>query len=305
MSVVDFIVFYHLHDATTIKELHDKVKKNINISKKTLYTIVDRLVEEGLVAKRRVGRQIIIQQINQPVSIYLHNLIKTHPYLVKKHLLTQTSIDILLTLLHRELPINWIADVTGLSQRNTRRYLVRLYKSALIKRHTGNHKPLWSINKVNSELTQFLEAYEEFRALRIIDTNNIEASLIWVQGIEFLIRTPMKIDKLGFKETGAMLLEKYGLKLISAERTYFYTNRELTLWDHAFLTFLSRRNDPTQLRYLAYLYKIHQSEEEFNEKGRYYDPETTEVIQNLFQHGRETATLRMSDIEELEKLYGE
>jgi len=58
------------------------------------------------------------------------------------------------------------------------------------------------------------------------------------------------------KKIGAEVLEKYGLGLLPSKKFYFYTNRKLNMWDHAFLTVLSRKQDSTQIRYLAYLCEI-------------------------------------------------
>ena len=306
---MDLTIFKNVYNPITITDLYKKIKKdNLSIAKKTLYTTIYRLEKKGLVTRKQQGKNILIQQSPQPVSTYLHTLLDSQPRLIKENIFTTTTLDILLTILHKKLPIQWITEVNAISQRNTRRYLTRLHKAAVITKHKTNEKPQvssWTINKINSELIQFLEAYEEFKALNIIDSVDTNASPIWIQGIEFLIKTSQRIHPPNFKETGAAALEKYGLKLLPAENIYFYTKRTLTLWDHAFLTVLSRKHDPTQLRYLAYLYKKHKpDQEEFKQKGNYYDPQTMQLIIDFFLHHKETPHLKMQDIKELEKLYG-
>jgi hypothetical protein len=130
------------------------------------------------------------------------------------------------------------------------------------------------------------------------------ATLIWVHGTEFLIKTRTIIRHPQFKETGAKALATYGIKLIPAENIYFHTKRVLALWDHAYLTILARKNDPTQLRYLACLYKKHTPDPKFKQKGYYYDPQAMTLVLDLFEHNKETSYLRMKDVEELERLYG-
>jgi predicted transcriptional regulator len=310
MNELDLVIFHNAYNPITTTELHKKIKKqaNFSIAKKTLYTSIYRLEKQGFIIKKQQGKHIFIQQSSQPVSTYLHNLIENQPHLIKKHIFTTTTFSILLAVLHKKLPITWIAEITALSQRHTRRYLIKLHQAAVITKHPPKNRSrasTWTINKMSSELIQFLEAYEEFKALTIIDSIDTNASLLWVQGIEFLIKTPQTTDHPDFQETGAAALEQYGMKLLPAENIYFYTKRTLNLWDHAFLTVLSRKHDPTQLRYLAYLYKKHQPDpEEFTQKGSYYDPQTMQLILDFFIHHKETPYLKMQDIKELEKLYG-
>lgn len=309
MNEVDLTVFKNVHNPITIADLHKKIKKEkLSIAKKTFYTAIYRLEKKGFIVRKRQGKNILIQQSSQPVSTYLHTLSDSQPRLIKENIFTTTTLDILLSILHKKLPIQWITEVNDISQRNTRRYLTRLHKAAVITKHKTKEKnqaSSWTINKINSELIQFLESYEEFKALKIIDSVDTNANLVWLQGIEFLIKTSQRIHHPNFKETGAAALGKYGLKLLPAENIYFYTKRTLTLWDHAFLTVLSRKHDPTQLRYLAYLYKKHKpDQEEFKQKGNYYDPQTMQLILDFFIYHKETAHLKIQDIKELEKLYG-
>lgn len=310
MNELDLIIFHAAHNPINIKDLYDIIQKEslCKIAKKTLYTSIYRLEKQGFIIKKQQRKLILIQQSPQPISSYLNTLLENQPHFIKKQVLTTTSLDILLTILHNSCSVKWIQEINQLSERNTRRHLSKLHKAAIITKHQKNaklHAFTWKINTLQQELIKFLETYKEFRALKIIESIMISATPIWIKGIEFLIRTPQPIHHKQFKETGATALANYGMKLLSTENVYFYTKRTLDLWDHAFLTVLSRKNDASQLRYLAYLYKKHRTNAtEFIQKGIYYDPQSMQVILDLFTQNKETPQLKIQDIKELEHLYG-
>jgi len=311
MNELDLTIFHIAHNPLTIKDLYERIHKEThrNVAQKTLYTSIYRLEKQGFITKKQQGKLILIQQSPQPLSSYLRTVLENQPHFIKKQILTATSLDILLTILHNSSTVKWIQEINQLSERNTRRHLSKLHKAAIITKHQEDnilHSFTWKINTLQRELLQFLEAFEEFRALKIIESINIGATPLWVHGIEFLIRTPQPIHLKQFKETGATALDRYGMKLLSTENVYIYTRRTLDLWDHAFLTVLSRKNDTNQLRYLAYLYKKHQSKiTEFIQKGTYYDPQSMQIILDLIIKNKETPQLTIQDINELEHLYGE
>jgi DNA-binding MarR family transcriptional regulator len=311
MNELDLLIFHSAHRPITIKDLHEKIHKESpkNIAQKALYTSIDRLEKQDLIQKNHQGKLLLVQQSPQPISSYLNTVLENQPQFIKKQILTATSLDILLTLLHDGCTVKWIQDITQHSERNIRRHLSKLHKATIITKHQGEHNlhsSTWKINTLQHELLQFLETYEEHRALQIIENIPIKATPLWIHGIEFLIRTSHVLHQKQFKQTGATALDRYGMKLLSTENTYLYTRRTLGLWDHAFLTILSRKNDTNQLRYLAYLYKKHQSNTTgFIQKGTYYDPQSMHIILDLFTQNKETAQLKTQDIEELESLYGE
>lgn len=309
MNELDLIIFHIAHKPITIKELYEKIQKESHrkVAQKALYTSIDRLEKQGLTTKKQQGKLILVQQSSQPISSYLHTVLESQPHFIKKQILTTTSLDILLTILHNSSTVKWIQQINQLSERNTRRHLSKLYKAAIITKHQENttHQSTWKINTLQHELLQFLEAYEEHRALKIVENMDISTPPLWIHGIEFLIRTQQPIHHKQFKKTGATALGRYGMKLLSTEDIFIYTKRTLGLWDHAFLTVLSRKNDTNQLRYLAYLYKKHQSNnKEFIQKGTYYDSQSMQLILDLFTQNKETPDLQIQDIKELERLYG-
>jgi len=311
MNELDLTIFHTAHNPMTIKDLYEKIHKEAhrNVAQKALYTSIYRLEKQGFITKQQQGKLILIQQSPQPISSYLHTVLENQPHFIKKQILTTTSLDILLTMLHNSCTVKWIQEINQLSERNTRRHLSKLHKAAIITKHQEDatlHSYAWKINTLQQELLRFLEAYEEFRALKIMESISVSATPLWVHGIEFLIRTPQPIHLKQFKETGATELGRYGMKLLSTENVYLYTRRTLGLWDHAFLTVLSRKNDTNQLRYLGYLYKKHRSNAtEFIQKGTYYDPQSMQLILDLFIQNKETPQLTIQDINELKGLYGE
>lgn len=310
MNELDLTIFYSVHGSSTIVEIKNKLEKIYNkiITKKTIYTSIYRLEKQGLITKKESGNRIIIQQTPMPISSYLHNLIESYPHLIKKEFAKGKSLEILLTLLRNKCTVKLISGTIKGSDRNTIRYLTKFHKLALITKLDREHSTnayAWEINKVNIELVKFLEAYEEFRAFRLLNSIDKNAALIWLNGIEFLCKSQKIIRHDNFKKTGAEVLEKYGLKLLPSEKFYFYTNRKLNMWDHAFLTVLSRKQDPTQIRYLAYLYKKQKPNlSEFVSKGTYYDEHAMKCVIDLFSHKKETSELKFEDIKELEKMYG-
>jgi DNA-binding PadR family transcriptional regulator len=310
MNELDLTIFRLAHDPITIKELYDRIQKemHLTIAQKAVYTSIYRLEKQGFITKGQQGKLLLIKQSSQPVSSYLYTLIENQLHLVKEQVFTTTSLNILLSILHKRSTVRWIKEINQLSERNTRRYLSKLHKAAVITKHqdnTATHICTWGINTLQRELLQFLGAYEEFRALKIIESIDNNGSLIWVQGIEFLIKTQRPLHHKYFIETGATALDRYGMKLLPTEHAYLFTRRSLDLWDHAFLTVLSRKNDTNQLRYLAYLYKKHKPDlTEFMQKGIYYDPQSMNLVLDLFTKNKETPKVTMQDIKELENLYG-
>jgi DNA-binding MarR family transcriptional regulator len=306
MNELDLALFRFAHESISIKEIYKNI--HLNIAQKTIYTSICRLEKQGLITKKQQGKNLLIQQSTQPASAYLHTLLENQPHLIKKQVFSTTALAILLILLHERRTVKWITEISQLSERNTRRYLSKLHKAAVIIKHHDITTPTtscWEISPLQRELLQFLEAYEEFRALKIIESIDANASLLWVRGIEFLIKTPHPVHQKHFTKTGAIALEQYGMKLLSTEHIYLHTKRTLTLWDHAFLTVLSRKNDANQLRYLAYLYKKHKPDlAEFIQKGTYYDSQSMQLVIDLFTKNNETPQLTMNDIQDLERLYG-
>jgi DNA-binding HxlR family transcriptional regulator len=309
MNELDLIIFHTAHNPITIKDLYERIRKGSHraVAQKTLYTSINKLEKQGFMTKKQQGKLIIIQQSHQPISSYLNTVLENQPHFKKKQILNTTSLDILLTIFNNSSTVQSIQEINQLSERTTRRHLSKLHKTAIITKHQENTtlQSTWKINTLQRELLQFLEAYEEFRALKIIESIKISTTPLWLHGIEFLIRTPQPIHHKQFKETGATALERYGMKLLSTENVYLHTKRTLDLWDHAFLTVLSRKNDTSQLRYLAYLYKKYKPNTgEFVKKGLYYDPQSMQIILDLFTKNKETPQLRIQDIKELEYLYG-
>jgi len=309
MNELDLKIFHFSREPISIEELFKKIKPEYkkNLAKKSIYTSIYRLKKLGLMTKNSKGKNIQIQQSSIPVTSYLDTLLENYPHFINKGIFKETSLNILLTVLHNKNKAKCIAEINNISLRNTKRYLSKLHKLAVIKKQNNETKEnFWEINKINTEMTKFLEAYEEFRALKIIKSIDANAALIWINGIEFLIKSQKNIQKTEFKKTGAAVLEKYGLRLLSSDNFFFYTHRKLGIWDHAFLTVLSRRPDPTQLRYLAYLFKKDKSDKnEFILKGNYYDKKAMNLVLDLFYNKKESGDLKLKHIEELEQLYGE
>lgn len=310
MNELDIIIFQISHKPITTAEILKKIKTEYKkkVAQKTIYTSIYRLENLGFITKKDKGKNILIQQASIPVTSYLSTLIESYSHLINKGIFKETSLNILLTLLHNKHTAKSIADVAAISLRNTKRYLSKFHKLAIIKKYNKEkftNEYTWEINKINNELMKFLEAYEEFRALKITKSMDTNAGLIWLNGIEFLIKSQKNIQKSNFKKTGAAVLERYGLKLLPGDKFYFYTHRKLNIWDHAFLTVISRRQDPTQLRYLAYLYKKHTPDEiEFRSKGNYYDKKAMKSVIDLFCNKKESSELKFKYIAELEQLYG-
>ena len=309
MNELDLKIFQISREPTSIEEIFEKIEPEYkkNLAKKSIYTSIYRLEKLRFITKKTEGKNVIIQQSSIPVTSYLNTLIKNYPHLVNKDIFKETGLNILLTMLHDNKRAKDIAEITDVSLRNIKRYLSRLYKLAVIKKQNNETKEyFWEINKINAEMVKFLEAYEEFRALKIIKSIDVDASLIWLNGTEFLIKSQINIQKKEFKKTGATVLEKYGLKLLSTDNFFFYTYRKLNIWDHAFLTVISRRQDPTQLRYLAYLYKKNMDDKnEFILKGNYYDKKAMNIVLDFFCNKKEFPELKFKHIKELEHLYGE
>lgn len=310
MNKIDLLVFKESLKRSSPKQVQESIKDNYNldIGYKTIYTSVKRLLNLGFIEKEESGKNIQIFQAGTPVATYLTNLLDNYPYYINKDIFKNTSLKIQVCLLHNHLSAKSIAELVGISLRTTKRYLSKLHNLAIIKRMPNiesSNKHMWEINKKNDELVTFLESYEEFKALKIIQKVDKESLILWINGIEFLIKTKKNIDNPSFKKTGASVLENYGLKLIAAENYFFYTKRDLDIWDHAFLMVLSRKNDPTQLRYLAFLYYTTDvNRDEFIKKGRYYNRNAMQKVINLFENNQETRDLKMKYIEELKQLYG-
>lgn len=310
MNKIDLLVFKESHKRSSPKQVQDNIKDNYNldIGYKTIYTSVKRLLNLGFIEKEERGKNIQIFQAVTPVATYLTNLLDNYPHYINKGIFKNTSLKIQVCLLHNHLSAKSIAELVGISLRTTKRYLSKLHNLAIIKRMPNiesSNEHMWEINKINDELVTFLESYEEFKALKIIQKVDKESSILWINGIEFLIKTKKNIDNPSFKKTGASVLENYGLKLIAAENYFFYTKRDLDIWDHAFLMVLSRKNDPTQLRYLAFLYHTTDvNRKEFIKKGRYYNRNAMQKVINLCENNQETRDLKMKYIEELKQLYG-
>jgi len=310
MNKIDLLVFKESHKKTSPKEVQENIKDNYNldIRYKTIYTSINRLLKLGFIEKKESGKNIQIFQANTPVTTYLNNLLDNYPHYINKDIFKNTSLNIQVSLLHNYLSAKSIAELVGISLRTTKRYLSILHRLAIIKRVSNmefSNTHIWEINKINDELIAFLESYEEFNALKIIQAVDKDSLLLWLNGIEFLVKTKKNIAKPSFKKTGASVLENYGLKLIAGENYFFYTKRDLDIWDHAFLMVLSRKNDPAQLRYLAFLYyKTNANRGEFIKKGRYYNKDAMQKVINLFENNQETPNLKMKYIEELKHLYG-
>ena len=309
MNELDLKIFQITREPIFIEEIFEKIEPEYKkkLAKKSIYTSIYRLQKLGLITKKPEGKNVIIQQSSIPVASYLNTLIKNYSHLLNKDVLKETSLKILLTMLHNKKTAKNISEITNISLRNTKRYLSKFHKLAIIKKQNNKTKEhFWEINKINTEMIKFLEAYEAFRALKIIKSVDVTAALVWLNGIEFLIKSQKNIQKTDFKKTGAAVLERYGLKLLSADNFFFHTHRKLGVWDHAFLTVISRRQDPTQLRYLAYLYKKNMADKnEFILKGKYYDKKAMNAIIDLIDNKQESSELKYKYVEELEHLYGE
>ena len=121
MNELDLLIFHAAHSPITIKDLHEKIRKEShrNVAQKALYTSIDRLEKQDFILKKQQGKLLLVQQSPQPISSHLNTVLENQPHFIKKQILTATSLDILLTILHNGCTVKWIKDITQLSERNT------------------------------------------------------------------------------------------------------------------------------------------------------------------------------------------
>ena len=212
MNDLDLIIFQISREPLSIEKISKRIETEYKkrLAKKSIYTSMYRLEELGVITKKAIGKNILLQQSSIPVTSYLNVLIETYPHLMNKGIFKETALDILLTLLHDTKTAKNIAEITNISLRNTKRYLSKFHKLAIIKKQNNKTKEhLWEINKINTEMTKFLEAYEEFRALNIIKSIDPNAALIWLNGVEFLIKSQKNILFFNFIPIMKFLIPKF------------------------------------------------------------------------------------------------
>ena len=134
MNELDLKIFQISHEPISIEKVFEKIEPEYTkkLAKKSIYTSVYRLEKLGFITKKAMGKNVLIQQSSAPVASYLNTLIENYPNLVNKGIFKETSLNILLTLLHNKNTSKCIAEINSISLRNTKRYQKNQFIQAFI-----------------------------------------------------------------------------------------------------------------------------------------------------------------------------
>lgn len=228
--------------------------KRLGKSQPRTSVILKKLQEKGLVNVRRRGMSKLVEFDDTKHAILMRNLLLRYAHIPWENLLSFSSFTILNSIVHG-LTEQKLEDAR--SKVTLWRHLRNLMAHGIVIQEDNNYK----INPRYKALINFFEEYNSYMIQQLAHEASDQASIIWQNFIEFLIRVPYqdRVRKPNFHLTGISAFAKYGINIISDYDYYFYTNRKrkLSKEDYALHTLLIEKGNVTYVTYtLLFIKKL-------------------------------------------------
>jgi predicted transcriptional regulator len=260
-------IFKDLTQPRTILELSNLLE----LDHSTISKSVDSLSTAGFVVKQKKGQLVYVSRSESLHSQALREILIEYPRLPLSNILTTTSAHIM-SVLKSPFSIMEAAEVTGLNRKTVSSAIHELAKYGIVLQKENKY----FFSERHPQFTSFVDNYWKYRTNKSLKDISENAVLIWQRGPEFLFKIGSEFDdenkmakKRSIQPTAINMFWRYGLKVMSDTRYYFYSNRELKDEEYILHTILIDPHSPIYNSYALALYsKI--CPPELAKFGRYY-----------------------------------
>lgn len=197
---------------TSISQLAKQIRK----SQPTVTEIVERLREKGLVTVERLGMRKLVRVGQAKHAQLLREIIIAYPHVPWQSLLAFSQIYPLLR-------FEGAAPAT-VSRTTDWRALRNLMAHGIII----NEEKGVTINPKFRKLAEFIQEFLTFVNIKSATRLSENAVIVWASGSQFIVRVAAGtrvLDK-RFQPTATTALPRYGIRLISDVRYYFFSPRD-------------------------------------------------------------------------------
>ncbi|MBW6471475.1 MAG: ArsR family transcriptional regulator [Methanosarcinaceae archaeon] len=276
-NATTLLIFKELRKPASISELADLV----GLDHSTVSTAVSSLIMEGFAEKQRDGKKVSVKRSNTLHAHALEDIINEYPRLPVEKLFTNSSMEVLSVLAH-PYNITDIAAITGLNRHTVSSALSKLSGFGIVLKEKG----LFTINKRHRHIVDFVNNYWRFVANQHLRDIADDAIILWQRGFEFLFKTQTDLGQSSNQNiypTATTAFSEYNLQIITTNRYYFYSKRQLNVEDYIIHTILIDPQNPTYNSYALSLATQSGATDLLN-TSRYYDLETQ--IESLMEYRR-------------------
>lgn len=272
-------IFKNLTHPTTISDL----SSTLELDHSTISKAVNSLKADGFVIKQKEGKQVYVNSSESMHSQSLRDIIIEYPRLPLNKILTPSSLHVLSILENPRSMID-IAELTGLNRKTVSFAIHELAKYGIVLRKENKYV----LSERHPLIKRFVDNYWKYRTNKKLRQISENAVLVWQRGSEFLFKMYTEFDdnkkeikKQSIHPTAINVFHRYGLKVMSDTRYYFYSKRELKNEDYIMHTILI---DPHSSIYNSYALALYSKIcfAELVKFGKYYDME--EHVKTLLEY---------------------
>lgn len=236
-------IFKELQKPASISELAGL----LGLDHSTVSTAVSSLIMEGFAEKQRDGKKVFVKRSNTLHAHSLEDIINEYPRLPVEKLFTNSSMEVLSVLAH-PYNITGIAAMTGLNRHTVSSALSKLSGFGIVLKEKGR----FIINKRHRHIVDFVNNYWRFTANQRLRDIADDAIILWQRGPEFLFKTQTDLGQNGNQNihpTATTVFSEYNLQIITTNRYYFHSKRQLKVEDYIIHTILIDPQNPTYNSY--------------------------------------------------------
>jgi len=270
-------IFKELKKPASISGLADL----LGLDHSTVSTAVSSLIAEGLVEKQRNGKKVFVKRSNTLHARSLEDIINEYPRLPVEKLFTNSSMEVLGALAHLH-NITDIAAMTGLNRHTVSSSLSKLSGYGIVLKEKGR----FTVNKRHRHIVDFVNNYWRFTANQHLRDIADDAIILWQRGPEFLFKTqtdPEQSGEQNIHPTATTVFPEYNLQIITTNRYYFHSRRQLKVENNIIHTILIDPQNPTYNSYALSL-ATQSGATDLLKVSRHYDLE--KHIESLLEYQR-------------------
>jgi len=202
------------------------IASSLNISHASFSRTLRLLKKKGLMEteKRGVSKRVFFSETKH--STLLKTLLTELEHVKFEDFLSGSSLEILYFLSKSPLSRKEIVLSTGLSQKTVQTKLKTLREFGIVFSERGFYR----LNERFDLLKDFLLEFRRYLNLKIAQEFAKDATILWQEDAEFLIKTSEPKESKNFFLTSITAFHKYGVQLFLPEYYYyFYTKRKKKL----------------------------------------------------------------------------
>lgn len=230
-----------IEGSNALKEIAD----GSGLSTSRASELISKLVDKGFLVKKRDGLNKKIYLTETKHCDMLRRLMSSG--LKIEDVITDSKLNILMSILHAEKHPTKIAEEANLSHETLRKYFRELKKRGVIYSIEDRIR----LSPSYPLLTSFIEEYASYLNRKVLMTMSVKGVIVWEMAREMIFKVPIDENVRSGVPTAITALSKYGIDILSEFSYYYYAPwvKSLRCEDIAVHTILLE-DDST--RYLSY-----------------------------------------------------